>query len=127
MEDVFKEFYPKLVKALPMDDVEFTSQLYSRNLLPGNLKKQVDAKPTTADKAMHFLDYGIEPGFSSDDGTLFHDLLSIMNESNNRVTMQLAKKISGKFGCIISISCSLNFSVNHITRVVLYSKDPSSS
>jgi len=111
MEDVFKEFYLQLVKALPMDDVEFTSQLYSRNLLPGNLKEQVDAKPTRADKAAYFLDYGIEPGLNIDDRTLFYDLLLVMNESNNRVTIQLAKKISGKFGCIISISCSLYFSV----------------
>ena len=39
--EVFQHFYSKLVKTLPMDDAVFTAELFSNDLLPGDLKNQL--------------------------------------------------------------------------------------
>ena len=49
--EVFQQFYSKLVKTLPMDDVVFTAELFSNDLLPGDLKSQIKSEKTSADKA----------------------------------------------------------------------------
>ena len=57
---VFQQFYYQLAKILPMDDPTFTALLFSSNLLPGNLKDSVSAKPTPKEKSIHFLDKAIK-------------------------------------------------------------------
>ena len=42
-----------------MNDDTFMADLYSANLLPGEVKDQVKSKGTPAAKATHFLDYVI--------------------------------------------------------------------
>ena len=44
--DVFQENYPKLMRALPMNDEYFIAELYARKLLPGNLKATIKALPS---------------------------------------------------------------------------------
>ena len=39
--EVFKEFYSKLVKTLPMNDALFIAELYSRDLLPDDVIEHV--------------------------------------------------------------------------------------
>jgi len=95
--DVFDKCYYQLVETLPMRDAGFISQLYSRKLFPKNLKEEVDAKPTRAEKAAYLLDHGIKPGVRKDFMIPFQELLSVVNESNNRKIEQLAIEISGKF------------------------------
>jgi len=57
---VFVKYYSKLIQQLPINDAVFRSQLYSNKLLPGNLKEEIQAKSTKADKAEHFLDNAIK-------------------------------------------------------------------
>ena len=38
---VFQQLYSKLVKKLPMDDEMFIAELFSNNLLPGDVKNQL--------------------------------------------------------------------------------------
>ena len=46
--EMFKLFYDKLVGKLPMDDVVFVADLYFNDLLPGNLKNQLNSHETSA-------------------------------------------------------------------------------
>ena len=60
----FKEFYSKLVKVLPMDNI--SSDLYSHDLLPGDNKARIEALDTQKQKAEYFLDKVIKPGMLLD-------------------------------------------------------------
>ena len=91
--DVFQQFYSKLVGTLPMGDVRFIAELFSKGLLPGNLKSQVKAEKTSADKAALFLDDVIEPSMTSDGGSSFDKLLNVMMDSEYQHVKELAKQI----------------------------------
>ena len=91
--EVFQQFYSKLVKTLPMDDAVFTAELFSNNLLPGNLKSQMKSEKTSADKAVLFLDSVIEPSVTSDGGSSFDKLLHVMEDSEYQHVKELAEEI----------------------------------
>ena len=92
--DVFKQFYSKLVKTLPMDDAVFTAELFSNDLLPGDLKNQLKlVHRTSADKAVFFLDSVIEPSVTSDGGSSFDKLLHVMEDSEYQHVKELAEQI----------------------------------
>ena len=91
---VFQQFYSKLVKTLPMDDAVFTAELFSNDLLPGDLKNQLKlVHRTPADKAVLFLDSVIEPSVTSDGGSSFDKLLHVMEDSEYQHVKELAEKI----------------------------------
>ena len=92
-EKIFKQFYTQLVKTLPMDDAIFISELYSRDLLPGDLKNELKAERTSAKKVSYFLDNVIEPSVTSSHGNRFDDLLNVMEDSEYQVVKELAKLI----------------------------------
>ena len=92
--EVFQQFYSKLVKTLPMDDAVFTAELFSNDLLPGNLKNQLKlVHRTSADKAVLFLDSVIEPSVTSDGGSSFDKLLHVMEDSEYQHVKELAEEI----------------------------------
>ena len=91
---VFQQFYSKLVETLPMDDAVFTAELFSNDLLPGDLKNQLKLlHRTSADKAVLFLDSVIEPSVTSDGGSSFNKLLNVMEDSEYLHVKELAKLI----------------------------------
>ena len=90
---VFRKFYGKLVKTLPMYDVEFTAELFSNDLLPGNLKSRLKSEKTSADKAALFLDSVIEPSVTSDGGSSFDKLLHVMEDSEYQHVKELVGQI----------------------------------
>ena len=54
--DIFQEHYPKLIRALPMNDEYFIAEVYAKKLLPGNLKADIESLPASAKRASKFLD-----------------------------------------------------------------------
>ena len=91
---VFQQFYSKLVKTLPIDDAVFTAELFSNNLLPGDLKNQLKlVHRTSADKSVLFLDSVIEPSVTSDGGSSFDKLLYVMEDSEYQHVKELARQI----------------------------------
>ena len=60
-----------------MDDTKFIASLNTQNLFPGDTKDKVQAKNTTCEKAMCFLDNIFKDG--SD--VYFNKLLSVMEKS----------------------------------------------
>ena len=86
-KDIIQRYYADLVAILPMNDVKFITWLYSDDLLPGNLKEEIQSKPTAADKADHFLHHGIKNDIES-----FNKLLARM-ESYSDHLRKFADKI----------------------------------
>ena len=93
--EVFKQFFAKLAKSLPMDDPIFVAELFSHDLLPGNHYDQVKSLATRADKATHFLDSVIRPSIVTDDGS-FNELLNVMEDSEYCNVKELAQQIRSK-------------------------------
>ena len=92
--EVFKEFYSKLVKTLPMNDAIFIAELYSHDLLPGDLKHQLNlSDKTPAVKATIFLDSMIYPSVIRDIGSSFDKLLNVMEDSEYQGVKELAQQI----------------------------------
>ena len=88
MEQVIKQFYPELVRTLPIDDANFRSLLYRADLLPGNLMDEVQSKPTRADNAEYFLNKKIRNNVTN-----FKKLLAVLEESKDNNMVELAKQI----------------------------------
>ena len=88
VDKTVQQYYVNLVKFLPMDDPLFRAELCSVGLLPRNLKSEISSKPTSADKAEHFLDNGIKSNSSS-----FWKLVKVMKNTNDDNVQQLAVQI----------------------------------
>jgi len=73
---VFQHFYAKLVKTLPMNDAVFIHELFSANLLPGDVNNLVESRPTRASKAAYFLDQMIVPSVTTGVGGSFYNLIT---------------------------------------------------
>ena len=92
--EVLKKHYSKLVKALPMNDAIFVAELYSCDLLPGDLRDQLNLPHrTSADKATLFLNNVIEPSVTSSVGSSFDKLLTVMEDCDHESVKELAKLI----------------------------------
>ena len=99
--DIYNQFNGKLVKKLPMNDAHFLAALTAEKLFSGDLRAEVDDKPTKAQKASHFLNNEIKPCLEDDDDVdiePFLKLLGVMEKfSKNlgklatRIRMQLSK------------------------------------
>ena len=90
---VFQSFYTKLVDILPMDDATFMADLYGSDLLPGDLKSSISARDTQKKKSAYFLDNAIKPSVTSDVGTSFSKLVTVMEKSEYENVKVLAKQI----------------------------------
>ena len=91
--EVFRQFYVKLIKILPMNDPLFTAELFASDLLPGYLKQKIEAEKTPVDKAKCFLDHKISSNVSVGYSTSFNKLLDVMEDSGNDSLKELAKEI----------------------------------
>ena len=74
--DILKEFTPQLLKTLPIDDVTFMAELGAADLLPGDLKAEIKAKSTPAQKVDHFLDRAVK------DNESLRELIKVMQKSD---------------------------------------------
>ena len=91
--EVFQEYYPQLMRALPMDDDYFIAELYAKQLLPNNIKADIESLLNSAKRATRFLDDVIKPYVEKNDCRSFHTLLWLMKENGDSTTKALANKI----------------------------------
>lgn len=120
MKEVYKEYYPKLVRVLPMNDVLFIAQLCARGLLPGNTKAVIQSRHTSAEKVQCFLDSCIEPAFFDDESNdVFLDLLKIMENSDHVVLNSVAKEIEKNIQGIVLLGIIFVDMICYIYCVVL--------
>ena len=91
---VFQKFYSDLVDVLPMDDATFRARLFSKGLLPGDLKNTINASSaSSAEKTSIFLDRVIEPSVKVNDVDNFNDLLNVMKDFTSSTLKNLSKTI----------------------------------
>ena len=90
--EVFQEHYPKLMRALPMNDDYFIAELYAKNLLTGSFKTDIESLPA-AKRASKFLDNVIKPCVEKNDCKTFHTLLWLLKDNGDSTTKTLADKI----------------------------------
>ena len=101
--DVFKTFYSKLTKVLPMIINDQVTKLYSDKLLSGNHKDCIDSLTTGKKKTEYFLDKVIRPGLEIDYTELFDEMLKIMESSDDPTVNYLVNEIH-KFSLSSSMS-----------------------
>ena len=117
-EIIFQQFYSKLVETLPMDDPNFTAELYSARLLPSHLKEYVESRSpaTRTVKATHFLDQVIKLSMTS-----FDKLLRVMEDSEYQHVKELAAEILRTSLRNTSSSNNGNYHTDSLRNVVLWS------
>ena len=80
-KDIFKEFYPKLLKILPVDCI--INHLYSKKLLSSDHKGKLQDMSTNRERTKYFLDEVIERGLDVDCTTQFDEMLAVMVNSDD--------------------------------------------
>ena len=93
-KEVYRRFYAKLVKSLPMTDAHFRAALVSKQLFCGDLLDQVDAKRTNAEKSEHFLTNTIDCSLTVGMTNPFVNLLQVMENFDSPILQSLAKDIN---------------------------------
>ena len=93
-ESAFQKFYPKLLKVLPMNSI--VTDFFSRGLLPGDHKANIDALGTQKRKAEYFLDCVIKPGLEVGYMGQFDEMLKVMKASDDPAVKFVAAEI-GEF------------------------------
>ena len=93
-KEVYRRFYAKLVKSLPMTDAHFRAALVSKQLFCGDLLDQVDAKRTNAEKSEHFLTNTINCSLNVALTNPFVSLLQAMENFDSPILQSLAKDIN---------------------------------
>ena len=101
---VYQDYYASLVTHLPMNEIKFIAELYSKRLLPGDLKSTIQAQQTSANRAMVFLDHVIESSVQNNDIMPFKTLLSIITEDYGDYLRKLAGDIRSSLDHLPSIS-----------------------
>ena len=85
-----------------MDDEYFVAELYSNDLLPGDLKNEIKSLTTSAKKASKFLDDVIQPAVTNDGDKMFNKLLAVMKSSDKDNVIQLAENIYSMINPMLS-------------------------
>ena len=90
-EDIFKEFYPQLLKILPVDCL--INHFFSKKLLSSAHKSKLQDISTNKERAKYFLDEVIEPGVNISYIDQFDEMLLVMEKSDDPPVKYLANKI----------------------------------
>ena len=90
---VYENNIENLVKALPMDDVKFTTQLKSNKILPDSVDAHIKSLPTQSNKADYYLKNVIKSSLDIDQKTEFKNLLTVMEKSGHSHIERLASKM----------------------------------
>ena len=75
---VYMEYMDTLVKAMPMDDITFTTQLSKNGILPHSVAAHIKSLSTSFDKVDHFLKNVIKPSLDVDETYKLEKLLAVM-------------------------------------------------
>ena len=100
---VYEKNLTKLVNALPMDDVTFTTQLRSKKILPAGVNAHIKSLPIVSDKADYYLNNVIKKSLDIGEITEFKNLLTVMEKCEyshierlaNKMKLDLDKEVKG--------------------------------
>jgi len=89
--EAFKKSYPRLISALPIDDMQ--AYLVAGSVLPGRLKARMDAIPVCSDKVKMMLDE-MEGGLSADIPDQFENLVKVMEHFGAKEDHIVVRKLA---------------------------------
>ena len=90
---VYMKYMDKLVKAMPMDDITFTTQLSKNEILPHSVAAHIKSLPTPLDKADHFLKNVIKPSLDIDETYELEKLLAVLGSCGYAHVERMANKM----------------------------------
>ena len=93
--EVYEKYLNNLVKGLSimMDDVTFTTQLSSHDLLPDSVGEHMKSLPTPCEKADYFLKRIIKPSLDIEDTEELDNLITVMDKCGYAHIKRLANKM----------------------------------
>ena len=106
--EVYEKYTETLVRTLPMDDVTFTTRLFSCGLLPSGVYDKMKSLGNETEKAEYFLNKIIKAAFDIDDTDDFNKLLTVMEECDYNRLRNLAGKMKS------NLSKEMNYLYLHI-------------
>ena len=104
---MYEKYFEKLVKALPMDDVQFIAQLITYHLLPSSVDDYIKYLPTKSDKAYHLLKSIIKSSLDIDETEEFTNLIATMEKCGYPHIIRMAKKMKSDLEIEIKGNCIL--------------------
>ena len=87
------KYIDKLVKALPMDDVIFTTKLASNGILPDSVAAHIESLPTQPDKANYYLKNVIKTSLDIDETDEFNELITVMEKCGYSYVERMTNKM----------------------------------
>ena len=89
--EVYEKNLGKLVKVLPMNDVEFTTQLKSNKILPDGVDAHIKSLPTESDKVDYYLKNVVKKSLDIGDTEELNNLIIVMEKCGYTHVERLAK------------------------------------
>ena len=118
LKKIYQKFYGDLISKLQVKDPMFNAELYSADLFPGNTRAEVQAKATSAEAAMHFLDNVINRGWSDgNSNSQFEKLLTVMESYDDDVVNSLASNIKKGSHLVYKCICKLAWVMDKLADV----------
>ena len=102
---VYVKYMDKLVTVLPLDDVTFTTQLASNEILPDSVAAHIKSLGTQSDKADYYLKKVIKPALDINETAEFKKLITVMEKCGyshvktvaNKMKSDLEKELKGTY------------------------------
>ena len=111
--EAFKESYPKLIDALPINDL--LPRFFRAGVVPGNMKEKLNSISVRSDKVAYLLDkveLGLKAGITNQFESFICVMESYSSDENDSVVQRLAEDLRLKLsGSEVITDKSLNFKV----------------
>ena len=104
---MFEHYYTVLVHLLPIKDTDFMDELHKYNLLPGDLKINLESLTIIYERSSYFLDNVLKSELAVDNREGFIRLLTIMKNNKHDNIKELAEKIEKELA--VDIKCKIIF------------------
>jgi len=91
IQPIKRKFSEQLIEILPLDNVTFQTKLDAAGLFYGNLKEEINAKPTRAKMNEHFIDHALI------DNSSLEKLLEAMEKFGSDSVQLLGEKMTWEY------------------------------
>ena len=124
---VYMKHIENLVKALPMDDVKFITQLTSNGILPDSVAAHIESLPTQSDKADYYLKKVIKPALDINETAEFKKLITVMEKCGyshvktmaNKMKSDLEKELKGTYVCNSCVCMYVTYEISIYTLICI--------
>ena len=116
---LFEQHYQNLVCSLPLKDTDFIEDLSKHDLLPENIKIQLEKQSKHKERASYFLDNVIKPGLIVGDNTCFVSLLTVMKNSHYDSVKDIAVLVESQCNDNVKGKCVFLHNILYYIRMYI--------